>query len=177
MVIVIEAGRFQPLRLGAGEHAKRDAGLEAERFDLFDHLTDGIEVVVFGRAPRCPHAEAGRPLSLGGAGLGQHGIDLHQLGRTDRSIVLGALRTIGTIFRASAGLDREQRGNLHRARIEVPPVDALRLEDEVRERQAEDFLNRVAGPGTLGTRPLGAGGRGRRFVRLGGRDGHTLSLP
>src|SRR5271170_2219023 len=58
VIVIVEAAILEPLRLRAGEHAERGAGLEPERLDALDHGADGIEIAVLRRAPRRPHAEA-----------------------------------------------------------------------------------------------------------------------
>jgi hypothetical protein len=106
-----------------------------------------IEVAVLGLAPGRAHAEAARARRLRGARLGEHGIEVHQLFRPDAGRVAGGLRAIGAVLRAAAGLDREQRRNLHLGRIEVEAVNALRAEDQFRERQREQFAH-------VGLRPV-----------------------
>ena len=61
----------------------------------------------------------------------------HQLFGAHAGLVARALRAIGAILRAAAGLDRQQRGNLHLGRIEIRAVHALRAEHQFRERQIE----------------------------------------
>src|SRR5262249_14152174 len=73
--------------------------------------------------------------------------DSHQLFRLDRRLVMRALGTIGAVFRAAAGLDRDQSGNLHLGGIEVQAVNALRAEDEFGEGKLEQ-------PAHLCTRPV-----------------------
>jgi len=59
---------------------------------------------------------------------------------------MGTLRAIAAIFRAAAGLDAEQACGLDVIGIEVAPVNALRLEDQVRERQIVERLCFESGP-------------------------------
>ena len=119
VVVVVEAGRLEPLRLRLGQHAERGAAFEPERAHAFDHGADLLEVAILRLAPGGAHAEAARAGALGGARLGQHGVDAHQLLGLDAGRVFRALRTIGAVFRAAAGLDREQRRDLHLGGIEM----------------------------------------------------------
>src|SRR5690606_10665736 len=83
-----------------------------------------------------------------------HRAHVHQLRRLDPACRMDGLRAIAAILRAAAGLDREQGGQLHLVRRVEAPVDGLRLEEEVEEREVEkrrDFLVRPVGaPPLLG---------------------------
>jgi hypothetical protein len=72
-----------------------------------------------------------------GAHLGQHGFRPHQLFGLHAGIVVGRLRAIGAVLRATAGLNRQQCRNLHFERIEMQAVDALRLEHQLGKGQRE----------------------------------------
>ena len=146
MVVEIETGVFQPPRLAGGEHAERGAGLEPERLDAFDHGADRIEIAILRLAPRRAHAEAAGAAGFRRARFGEHRVERHQLFRAHAGIVARALRTVGAILRAAAGLDRQQRRNLHRAGFEIRPVHALRAEHQLRERQIEQRAHLGAGP-------------------------------
>ena len=122
-----------------------------------------IEIAVLRRPPRRPHAEPARPRSLRRARLVQHGRDVHQLIGGDTGVVMGALWAIGAVFRAAAGLDRQQGRDLYLARIEVLPVDALGVEDEIGEGEVEQGLH-------LGARPVVAHGAGEH---VGGEGSGT----
>jgi hypothetical protein len=74
---------------------------------------------------------------LGRLGLGEHVLHFHQLLGLDARFVMRALRAVAAILRAAARLDGEERRNLHLARIEMHPMDALRREDQVGQRQIE----------------------------------------
>ena len=119
------------------EHAERGAGLEPERLDARDHLADLVEIAVLGLAPGRAHAEAARAGRLGGARLGEHRVDRHQLLGLDAGVVVHALRAIGAVLRAAAGLDRQQRRNLHFGRIEVQAVDASARGRSIRGTEAQ----------------------------------------
>jgi len=47
---------------------------------------------------------------------------------------VGALRAVTAIFRATAGLDAEQARRLDMIGVEVSAVNALRAENQIRER-------------------------------------------
>src|SRR6266702_1327299 len=58
VIVVVEAGRFEPRRLLARKHAKRGAGLEPKCVDALDHGADLVEIALLRLAPGRPHAEA-----------------------------------------------------------------------------------------------------------------------
>src|SRR5215813_6606058 len=109
VVVVVEAGHLETPRLARRQHAARGAGLEPDRFYAYDHLAHVVEVAVFRLAPRRSHAEAARGRALRRPRLGDDGIDAHQPFRLHRRLVVRALGAIGAVFRADAGLDRDQR--------------------------------------------------------------------
>src|SRR5690348_10026659 len=112
MIVVVEARRLESLGLVSCEHAQRDAGLHTKRLNGLDHLTDAVEVLVLGRAPRGAHAEPRRSGVTRGLGLRNDIGKVHELGGLEAGFVERALRTIAAIFRTASGLDRQQRGNL-----------------------------------------------------------------
>jgi hypothetical protein len=67
----------------------------------------------------------------------EHLLDFHQAFGFQTGFIARALRAIFAIFRAGAGLDRQQRADLHMARIEVLTVYLLRFKQQLKER----FLN------------------------------------
>src|SRR5579884_3040595 len=160
VIVVVETGALEARGLPRVEHAERRAGLEPERTDGLHHGADPIEIAVPGRAPGRPHAEPAGARSLGGAGLVHHRRDIHQFVGLDACVVMRALRAIGAVLRAAAGLDRQQGRNLHLPRIEALPVDALGVEDEVRKRQAEQRFY-------LGPSPILAHGAGETAGEVG----------
>ena len=105
-----------------------------------------LDVAILGRAPGRAHAEAAGAGGLRGAGLGQHGVEAHQLFGADAGVVSRGLRAIGAVLRAAAGLDREQRRDLHLGRIEMQAVRCLRAKDQLRERQREQRADLLACP-------------------------------
>ena len=81
VVVIVETGFLEPLRLRRRQHAERDAGFEAQRLDAFDHGADLIEIAVLRRTPGRAHAEPAGAGSLRGTRFGQHGVERHQLFR------------------------------------------------------------------------------------------------
>ena len=146
VVVVVEACRLETPRLWLVEHAKRGAGLEPDRLDAFDHRADLIEIALLGLAPRGAHAEAAGARTFRRARLGHDGIDAHQLLRLHAGLVMGALRTIGAIFRTAAGLDRDEGRHLHLGRIEVRPMNALCAKDQFGKRKRKERAHLLARP-------------------------------
>lgn len=134
VVVVIQPGRAQGLGLVRLEHAHGGAGFHAQAFDGGDELDDFFDVAVLGRAPGCAHAKAGRARVLGGLGGGAHFVHGHELLRLHARVVLGRLRAIAAVLGATAGLDRQQRGQLHIALWPVLAVHGLGLVEQVHER-------------------------------------------
>ena len=146
VVVVVEAGGFQPRRLIGTEHTQRGAGLQAQRLDAFDHGADGFEIALLRRTPRGAHAEARSAAGLGRTRLGKHRLDRHQLLGLDAGVVLRRLRTIGAVLRAAAGLDRQQCRDLHLGRVEMRAVRLRRAEHQFGERKREQRPHLGAGP-------------------------------
>ena len=142
---------MQPPRLAGGEHAERGAGFEPERLDAFDHGADRIEIAVLRLAPRRAHAEAAGAAGFRRARFVEHRVERHQLVGAHAGVVARALRAIGAVLRAAAGLDRQQRRNLHCAGVEIGAMHALRAEHQLRERQVEERPH-------FGARPVVADG-------------------
>ena len=135
VIVEIQPRFLQTPRLILAQHAQRRAGLHAKILDRADHRAHLVEIPVLGIAPCGGHAEpAGAGIPGAPRGL-DHRRNVHQPGRLDAGVVVGALRAIAAILRAAAGLDAEQACDLDAVGIEVSSVDALRPEDEIRERQ------------------------------------------
>ena len=66
--------------------------------------------------------------------------------RFESDVVMDALRTVFAVFRATAGLDAQQRRQLDVVRIEVTPQRRLGPEDEIDEREVEQGLHLPKGP-------------------------------
>ena len=97
----------------------------SEVFDAFDHLADGIEIAVCRAAPGSAHAEPAGAAAFGFARRRQNRIDVHQGIAVGAGIVMRTLRTIGAIFGATAGLDRQKRANLDFVWRKILPVQGL----------------------------------------------------
>src|ERR1700676_3524381 len=63
--------------------------------------------------PRRTHAKSGRTALSSPASHLKHLVRIHQPFGPDTRVVSGALRTISAVFAASAGLNTEQRAELH----------------------------------------------------------------
>jgi hypothetical protein len=157
VVVVVQSGRFECLRLPGFEHAQRHAGLQAQGPDLAHHLGHFLHVALLRAAPGRAHAEAGRALGPGGLrslhDLGQR----HQLAGLDAGFEMGRLRAVAAILAAAAGLDRQQGGQLHFVRVEVLAVHLLGLVQQVHERQREQRLDVGDAPAHRGARAVGRG--------------------
>ncbi len=166
VVVVVEAALLEPLRLRARQHAERDAGLQSQRLDAFHHVADRIEVTILGAAPGRAHAEALRAGIFGRARLGEHGLEAHQFFGRDAGVVFHRLRAIGAVLRAAAGLDRQQRRNLHFGGVEILPVHLRGAEQQFREWQRKKG-------GDLRPRPVVARRAASRCARIGAvHQGH-----
>ena len=134
VIVEVESGVAQPLRLIGREHAERRAGLQPQPLDGADHIADPVEVLVLRIAPRRCHAEPACARVLGALRGREYLLRIHQLGGLDAGVVVGALRAVAAIFRATAGLDAEQTRRLDVIGVEVSAVNALRAENQIRER-------------------------------------------
>ena len=149
MVVVVEPGFGQRLCLGFVQQAQRRAGLQPHVPHGADHGADLFHLRVLRTPVGGAHAEPGRAGGLRpGGGLG-HVLDAHQVLGLDPGPVADALRAVGAILRAGAGLDGQQRRDLHGVGIEVLPVDPLGFVEQVVERhfvQSRDFVQAPVGP-------------------------------
>ena len=112
----------------------------------------GFEVAVLGPAPRRAHAKArrtGRP----GRGCRRHnGVERKDFLADHVGVIARRLRAVAAILRATAGLDRQQRRQLHRVRIVMRSMRLVRHAQQVVHRQAEERLDRVDAPAAVGLR-------------------------
>lgn len=134
MVVIIQPGFRQPLGLSAVKRAQRHAGFHAHRFHALHHLLQIRHIALVRVLPRRAHAKTGRAVRLGLARRFQHLLDLHQPLRLQTGLVARALRAVFAVFRASAGLDRQQRADLHLTRVKVLAVYGLRFEQQFKQR-------------------------------------------
>ena len=137
VVVVIQAGVFQRLGLLGVEHAQGGAGFHAQGAYAADHFRDLCHIAVLRRPPGGAHAEARGAGGLGLRGFVQHILERHQFLRLQAGVVARGLRAVGAVFRAAAGLDRQQGGDLHLVRVEALAVDLSGFVHQVGERQVE----------------------------------------
>ena len=156
VVVVIQPRCGQRLGLLLIELAEGHAGFQAHGLDPFDHLQHVGHVLGRRVLPGGAHAETCRADGLGFGRSLQHLLHLHQLLFIEAGVVVPGLRAVLAVFRAGAGLDREQRGNLHAVSIEVLTVHGLRLEQQIVEGLLEERLD--LGEGPIVTRNGGGGG-------------------
>ncbi|MOA19761.1 hypothetical protein D3C78_1401660 [compost metagenome] len=153
MVVVVQARVGQRLGLLLVQATEGHAGFQAELLHALDHLQHVGHVLGRRVLPRRAHAEAGGADGLGFRRGFQHLLHFHQLFLVQAGVVVAGLRAILAVFRAGAGLDRQEGGNLHAVRIEMRAVHGLGLEQQVVEglfEQGTDF----------GKGPVVAGGGG-----------------
>ena len=60
VIVIVEPGRAQPIRLFPVQHAQRHAGFKPERFYRADDFNDGVHIPRLRIAPGGAHAVAGR---------------------------------------------------------------------------------------------------------------------
>jgi hypothetical protein len=83
--------------------------------------------------PRRAHAETGGADGFGAGGLFEDLLHFHQLFFFQAGVVVTGLRAVLAVFRAGAGLDRQQGRYLHAVGVEMRAVHRLRLEQQVVE--------------------------------------------
>ena len=102
------------------QHAERGAGLEPQRLDALDHGAD----LHRGRGPWAsarprPCRSGWRRPSCAARASASTASSAISFSASHAGVVARALRAIGAVLRAAAGLDRQQRRNLHLGRIEM----------------------------------------------------------
>ena len=113
VVVGAEAGLFQALGLGFGKHAKCAADFQIERGDAADHFQYAVEILaVIDLTPGRAHAKSRGAFGFRAPGRVEYLGGAHQLLACYAGFVMRALRAIGAIFRATAGLNREQAAKL-----------------------------------------------------------------
>ena len=170
VIVVIEAGVLQRLRLAGFQHAERAAGLEAFGLDRTDQIGHVCDLAILRSSPRSAHAKsrcAGRPGSA--RRLGNFRDSLQRFVR-NTGVVARGLRTIGAVFGTAAGLDRQQRRQLHAVRRVMRAMDTLRFVEEVDKRAREQRLDVVDRESRLRGHPSG------RFTRLRWGVHHRTSV-
>ena len=161
MVVVIQPCLGQHFGLPRRQHAQRHAGFEAHRAHALHDLDNRGHVAVLGIAPGRAHAEALRSGILGPRRRLQHFAHVHQLGCCHAAVRLDRLRAIAAVFRTAAGLDRQQGAQLDLIGRMVRPVHFGCTEQQLGQRQVEQFGNLFTGPvaahrGLLWSAPLAA---------------------
>ena len=150
VVVVVQPGLGQGLGLLLGQLAEGHAGFQAELLHALHHFQHVGHVLGRGVLPGGAHAEAGGADGLGLGGRFQHLLHFHQLLLVQAGVVVAGLRAVLAVFRAGAGLDRQQGRDLHAVRVEVRAVHRLRLEQEVVEGLLEERLHFGEGPVVAG---------------------------
>ena len=114
MVVGGESSFFQADGLGIREHAKSAADFHAEGGDTANHFQDFIEFPALrGFAPGGTHAETSDAASNGIAGYANDVLRVEKALALDVGVIMGALRTISTIFGTAAGLDGDELAGLY----------------------------------------------------------------
>src|SRR5665213_3821847 len=147
VVVVVKSGLLEALRLIAGQHAERGAGLQAERLDAFHHGANLVELAVLGRTPGRAHAETRGAAGLGGTRFAEHRLEAHEFCGFHAGVVTRRLRAIGAILRATTGLDRQQGRDLYFGGIEILTMSRCGAKHQLRERQCKQGFH-------LGARPV-----------------------
>ncbi|MCY1395526.1 hypothetical protein D9M71_104710 [compost metagenome] len=160
VVVVVEAGLGQRFGLLLIQATEGHAGFQAHGFHAFDHLQHVRHVLGRRMLPRRAHAEAGRTDGLGASGLFEDLLHLHQFLFFQAGVVVTGLRTIFAIFRAGAGLDRQQGRHLDAVGVEMRTVHRLRLEQQVIEWLNEECFDFGQSP-VMTQGGSGAGAHGR----------------
>ena len=96
-----------------------------------------FNIAVFRRAPRRAHAKARGAGVFGGLRGAHHLLDGEHFFGLDAGVKLGGLGAIATVFRTTAGFDRQQRRQLNVALGPVLAVHGLGLEQQIQQRLVE----------------------------------------
>mmetsp|Transcript_18011 Transcript_18011/g.32232 ORF Transcript_18011/g.32232 Transcript_18011/m.32232 type:complete len:346 (-) Transcript_18011:36-1073(-) len=148
VVVGGESGFFQLSGLLGIEHPQGGTDFQPHRIDLFHHFQNLVESALLSPdlPPGRPHAEPRAASRLGPARALQHLLDPHEFLRLNESLVFGGLGAVRAVLSAAPRLDRQQRGLLHHARVEILPVDSRRLVDELEQRRVVDRADLVFRP-------------------------------
>ena len=146
VVVGMQARIRKSLRLGFVEHAKRAADLQPYRGDASHHFEYRFEFgAVTDLAPCRTHTESRDTLAAGFTRRFQHMIDRQQVMTLHTCLIMRALRAIGAILRAAARFYGKQLAELHLLRLEILPVEGVRLEYKIQQAcvvDGPDFLGR-----------------------------------
>lgn len=166
VIVVIEAGGFEPFGLWASQHPEGNASLHAHGLDGMHHVDHALKLGIGRVAPGRTHAEAGRAVGARGEGCTADFIKRQQLLSFQPGIVFAALGAVRTIFWAGAGFNRKQGTDLHGVGVEMRPMNAVRLKQQVVEgeiEQRQDAVKRPAGVGSCHTSTSVAGRSSQAF--------------
>lgn len=131
MVIGGKACCFQLPRLLGGQHSERAADFQLKGPNTTHHLEHLLELGALGRlAPGSSHTKPRCPISLRALGGVDRFPDRPKALAREAGFVMGALRAVGAVLRASARLDRKQPAELHLDRRVKFAVNTLRPEHE-----------------------------------------------
>jgi hypothetical protein len=152
VVVIVQPRVLECLRVRCGEHAQGAAGLQAQRLDFRYQGGNAFDVAVLGRAPCGAHAETCGASLLRSDGRGAHCLHIHQFACLHAGVVVHRLRTIGAVFTATAGFDRQQRRQFKLAGIKVLTMNYLRAVQQIGKRQIEKRQNGTQRSARLGYR-------------------------
>ena len=145
MIVVVQTRGLESFSLCGSEHSQRRTGLESQLFDTGHELGNLRDFLVLGRTPRCSHAKASRTGRSGFLGLSEHHLFSHEPLRCQARVEMRALGTVRTVFRAAAGLNRQQGRYLDNVSVEMGAVHRLGLINQVVKRylvQRQHFIGR-----------------------------------
>ena len=139
---------LQPLCLVCGQHAERHASLHPERANAAHHIEHRVERLSVAHIP--PGRAHAKTIGSGGFRARrerEHGLGFHHIGLVEANLaMMRGLRAIGAILRAAAGLDAEEARLLDVADIVKMPMNAVRLCDQIEQRQIVNCDDLVRGP-------------------------------
>ena len=165
VVVVVEPRVLQLLGLAFFQHAERRAGFHAEPAHRLDHLNHAIKIALLGTAPRGAHAKARCAFFFRGPCRGDYRVERKHRLVVYTGVIPRGLRAVTAIFRTAAGLDRQQRRQLDRVRVEIFAMHDLRAMQQIVERQVQQLRNLVDAPARR--RAVVGSYRGRRVVGKG----------
>ena len=121
VVVVVEAGVLEPQRLLGVSMPSVTQVSRPSAFTPSTMAQTHVEVALLRRAPGGAHAEAAwrrppwRPCASASTSSTCHQL----LAPSSAGVVMRALRAVAAVLRAAAGLDRQERRDLHLARVEM----------------------------------------------------------
>ena len=147
VVVGIQAGIGETLRLRFIQHAKRATYFQSNRRHASDHFKHRLELrTIADLAPGRTHAESRDSLCARFARRFHDVFYGKQILPVHARFIVRALRTIGAILRTPAGLDRQQLAKLYLARLKILTVHPLCREQSIEQARVIQGANFVAGP-------------------------------